>query len=351
MEADSDIKFMQRCLDLAGNAEGLTYPNPMVGAVLVHKGIIAGEGYHLKSGEAHAEVNAINMVRDENILKESVLYVNLEPCSHYGKTPPCADLIISKGIRKIIIGTTDTSSKVSGRGISRLRESGCDVVTGVLEKECRFINRRFFTFAEKRRPYIILKWAQSADGFIDIKREHTVVTGPNWITGKPERILVHKWRASEQAILAGAGTIRTDDPKLNTREWPGENPVRIILSRSGQVNRNSALFATSGTNIVFTENPEAVRADVVIVKLSGTESASFQVAEYLYRSGFQSLLVEGGAEVLNHFISTGVWDEARIFTGIKNFNDGIKAPEIKGNLFSNSIFSMSSLNIILNDAG
>ncbi|MDQ1297394.1 MAG: diaminohydroxyphosphoribosylaminopyrimidine deaminase, partial [Bacteroidota bacterium] len=203
METD-DIKFMQRCLDLAQKAEGMTRPNPMVGSVIVRGGVIIGEGYHLKAGGPHAEVVAINSVMDKSLLRSSALYVNLEPCSHFGKTPPCADLIVSSGLRKVFIGPGDTSEKISGQGIAILKKAGLEVKTGILEEKCRYINRRFFTFNEKKRPYIVLKWAQSADGFLDIERRKAVQQRPTWITGEAERVLVHKWRATEQAILVGA---------------------------------------------------------------------------------------------------------------------------------------------------
>jgi diaminohydroxyphosphoribosylaminopyrimidine deaminase/5-amino-6-(5-phosphoribosylamino)uracil reductase len=249
--------FMKRCLEIASKAEGETYPNPLVGSVIVHEGKIIGEGYHIRAGEKHAEITAIDSVSDKSLLKDSTLYVNLEPCSHYGKTPPCADALISYGIPRVVIGTIDTSDKVSGGGIRLLQNAGCEVITGVLEKECRRINRRFFTFNEKKRPYITLKWAQSADGYLDKVREKDKNNGINWITGKPERILVHKWRATEEAILAGAGTVRTDNPILNVREWPGRQPVKLILSGSGTIDNNSSVFKSVGTKgqvVVFTYN-------------------------------------------------------------------------------------------------
>jgi diaminohydroxyphosphoribosylaminopyrimidine deaminase/5-amino-6-(5-phosphoribosylamino)uracil reductase len=319
MPETDDIKFMKRCLELACRSEGRTYPNPMVGSVIVYEGLIIGEGYHLKAGEPHAEVNAINSVLDKNMLKSATLYVNLEPCAHHGKTPPCTDLIISSGIRRVVAGTIDTSEKVSGRGVAKLKESGCEVITGVLEEDCRWINRRFFTFHEKKRPYIILKWAQSGDGFIDIERKKNRIREPKWITGNAERVLVHRWRASEQSILAGAGTIRTDNPKLNVRDWTGKDPLRLILSSSGKLNSNSSLFGTNGINIVFTHNADAKIKNSVIVKLDEKSSSSVQIADYLYSTGIQSVLIEGGAKVISHFISSGLWDEARIFSGKENF--------------------------------
>lgn len=349
MPENDDIKFMQRCLDLASKAEGMTRPNPMVGSVIVHDGLIIGEGYHLKAGGPHAEVNAITSVKDKSLLATSVIYVNLEPCSHFGKTPPCAGLIISSGLRKVIIGTKDTSEKVSGKGTAMLKKAGLEVRTGVLEKECRSINRRFFTFNERKRPYIILKWAQSADGFLDIERGKDTVQRPTWITGEAERVLVHKWRAAEQAILVGAGTMRADDPKLNVRDWTGENPIRLILSSSGYLEQQLMMFGTDGINIVFTHNAGAKINGAVTVKLDEGRESSAQVSEYLYNMGIQSLIIEGGASVLNHFIKTDLWDEARIFYGEVIFKTGIKAPVTDGRILSRKQFSHSTLDVILNE--
>jgi diaminohydroxyphosphoribosylaminopyrimidine deaminase / 5-amino-6-(5-phosphoribosylamino)uracil reductase len=346
MMETEDIKFMHRCLELAQKAEGMTYPNPMVGSVIVHEGKIIGEGYHLRAGESHAEVNAVNSVSDKSKLKSSTLYVNLEPCSHFGKTPPCADFIVRNEIPKVVIGTADSSEKVSGQGIERLKNAGCEVITGVVEDECRRLNRRFFTFNEKKRPYITLKWAQSADGYLDVIRNSDHKAEPTWISGKPERVLVHKWRASEQSILVGAGTIRADEPRLNVREWKGPDPLKLILSSSGIVNVGSFLNKSDRV-ILFTHNPqtESQASDTVI--LNRIEDSSVQIARYLYSAGLQSLFIEGGTEVLNHFISTGLWDEARIFTGFDYFRDGPKAPSIKGTLFSRRVFNGSTLEIYL----
>jgi diaminohydroxyphosphoribosylaminopyrimidine deaminase/5-amino-6-(5-phosphoribosylamino)uracil reductase len=349
MPENNDEKFMRRCLDLACKAEGMTYPNPMVGSVIVHEGRIIGEGYHIKAGGPHAEARAIESVGNKELLKNSTLYVNLEPCSHFGKTPPCADMIISWKIPKVVVGTIDTSAKVSGRGIARLKEAGCDVVSGVCEEECRRLNRRFFTFNEKRRPYITLKWAESSDGFIDRERGEDYRIEPNWITGLSERILVHKWRASEQAILVGAGTIRADDPKLNVREWKGNNPVRVILSGSGSLPDDPAVNKSIGSIIIFTFYPEKiVLPGSVIMKLNHRESAAKQISDALYGWGIQSLFIEGGAQVLGHFIRTGLWDEARIFSGQEAFKTGVKAPSVNGKPFMEKSFSRSSLKILLN---
>lgn len=349
MASGDDLKFMRRCLELAMKAEGKTYPNPLVGSVIVREGLIIGEGYHVRAGEPHAEVMAIESVKDRSLLKSSVLYVNLEPCSHHGKTPPCADRIIAEGIPVVYLGTKDTCDKVAGRGIARLQEAGVRVVAGVAEDECRSINKRFFTFNEKKRPYIILKWAQSADGFIDIERGDSHDAGTVWITGEPERVLVHKWRSEEQSILIGAGTLRNDDPLLNVRDWKGKNPVRLILSGSGVLPEKISMTEIIGSQVVFTFFPEKVSMPgSVVVKLNSREASAVQVIDYLFKWGVQSLFIEGGAGVLGHFISLGLWDEARIFHGNKVFRKGQKAPVIKGRIETERKFSSSTLEIIKN---
>ncbi len=349
MEEPGHNKFMQRCLDLALKAEGLTYPNPLVGAVITHNGRIIGEGYHLRAGEPHAEVNAINSVKDKSLLKESTIYVSLEPCSHHGKTPPCADLIVSWGIPVAVIGTKDTSEKVSGSGIRILEHSGCRVIMGILEDRCRWINRRFFTWHEKRRPYVTLKWAQSADGFIDIIRERNTPLEPNWISGKPERILVHRWRATEQSILVGGETIRKDNPGLNVRDWTGKDPLKLILSRSGDIGRYLDFYRSNDKVIVFTENENSVESPALKVLLKSTYPASRQILDYLYSEGIQSLFIEGGAMVLNHFIENGLWDEARVITGATEFKNGIMAPKLKGIQKSFQCFETTRLQVTYND--
>jgi len=348
MPETDDNKFMRRCLELASKAEGLTYPNPMVGSVIVHDGKIIGEGYHLKAGEPHAEVNAINSVDDKSLLKSSTLYVNLEPCSHFGKTPPCADLIISSGLPRIRIGAVDTSDKVSGKGVQKLKDAGCNVETGILNADSRWLNRRFFIFHEKQRPYVILKWAQSADGFLDINRTEGHRTGPTWITGNPERVLVHRWRASEQSILVGAGTVRADSPRLDVREWRGINPVKMILSSSGNVGKESTIINSNSRVVVFTHNSLATIKGAETVILESDRSSPSQICSYLWTAGIQSVFIEGGAETLNLFITEGLWDEARIFTGEDYFTEGVRAPAIAGMHGLKTKFSRSILEIIAN---
>lgn len=351
MGENDDRKLMRRCIDLANKARGKTYPNPLVGSVIVYQNNIIGEGYHLKAGAPHAEANAISSVRNKALLPLSTIYVNLEPCSHFGKTPPCADLIISTGIKKVVIGTIDTSEKVLGKGVAKLRNAGCEVITGVLENECRWINRRFLTFNEERRPYIILKWAQSADGYIDIIRDDRHERKPTWITGTGEKALVHKWRSEEQSILVGSGTIKADNPLLNVRNWTGNDPLRIILTGSGLIDRRSNVFMTNGTNIVFTYNAESEFDNATKVVLRREEGTARQIVKWLYDSGIQSLIIEGGAMVLREFINAGLWDEARIFHGNMNFADGISAVAIEGRRLRKIKMKESMLEYVLNEAG
>ncbi|MCU0459769.1 MAG: bifunctional diaminohydroxyphosphoribosylaminopyrimidine deaminase/5-amino-6-(5-phosphoribosylamino)uracil reductase RibD [Bacteroidales bacterium] len=317
---------MKRALQLAEMAEGLTSPNPMVGAVVVHNGIIIGEGFHLKAGTPHAEVNAISSVKERHLLNTSTLYVTLEPCAHHGKTPPCTDLIIRTGIPRVVIGTTDTNPLVAGRGIARLQQAGTEVVTGVMEQECRWLNRRFFTWHEKKRPYVILKWARSADGFIDLVRKAGDAVEPNWITGMAERVLVHRWRAAEDAILAGGGTVRTDDPALNVRLWSGRNPVRIIVSRSGHINPKSAVFDGQTRTIIYTCNNSLKIPGVTVRQLTGSANFIPELLTALHSEGIQSVFVEGGAFIIRNFAESGLWDEARRFTGHMNFLGGVPDP-------------------------
>ena len=344
-----DDKMMRRCIELAVKAEGHTYPNPIVGAVIVHEGVIIGEGYHLKAGKPHAEVNAVNSVSDRSLLPESVMYVSLEPCSHFGKTPPCTELIIGSGIRRVIIGTADTSEKISGAGIARLRSAGIEVITGVLEKECRQVNRRFFTFHEKRRPYVTLKWARSADGFLDLIRPPESDREPYWISGKAERVLVHKWRAAEETILVGAGTVRNDNPRLNVRYWSGKDPLRLILSASGNTANYAGRNVTSQPVFTFTKVKDADSHFSERVILSDESSSALQIMNWLYNRGIQSLFVEGGGEVLRHFTDEDLWDEARIFTGRKDFKEGIAAPVLSGRKIFSKEFRLSELVIVVNE--
>jgi diaminohydroxyphosphoribosylaminopyrimidine deaminase/5-amino-6-(5-phosphoribosylamino)uracil reductase len=338
--------FMRRCLELAGKAEGCTSPNPLVGSVIVHDGKIIGEGYHLEAGTPHAEVHAINAVRDKNLLPHSSLYVSLEPCSHHGRTPPCADLIVRSGIPRVVIGTGDTNPEVAGKGIERLRQAGTEVVCGVLEEECREINRRFFTWHEKQRPYVILKWARSADGFIDTVRAPGEVIGPHWISGMSERVLVHRWRAAEDAILAGGATIRADNPALDVRLWKGKNPLKVIVSRSGDIDPQAKVLKGTAGTLLFTRNKRVTLPGATVIQIPDEKNTLEEVLKTLHEMKIQSLLVEGGAFIIRSFIEAGMWDEARRFTGCEKFGSGVADPFpsfIPGKTF---IFEKSILEIM-----
>jgi diaminohydroxyphosphoribosylaminopyrimidine deaminase/5-amino-6-(5-phosphoribosylamino)uracil reductase len=326
MAQSDDMIFMRRCLDLAGKAEGNTSPNPLVGAVIVHDGKVIGEGYHLEAGTPHAEVHAINAVEDRSLLPHSTLYVSLEPCSHQGRTPPCADLIVRSGIRRVVIGTGDTSLKVAGKGIERMRLAGIEVISGIAEEECRNINRRFFAWHEKQRLYVILKWARSADGFIDTARVPGDAAGPHWITGMSERILVHRWRAAEDAILVGGATVRTDNPSLDIRFWKGKNPLRVIVSRGGDMYPGSKVFDGSVDTVLFTCNGKVSMPGIRVIQLAENKNFIPDILEYLHTMGVQSLFVEGGAFIIRSFVEAGLWDEARRFTGTVRFGGGVPDP-------------------------
>ena len=342
-------KYIKRCIELAKKGMGRTYPNPMVGCVIVYEGKIIGEGWHQKAGEAHAEVNAINAVEDKELLKKATLYVSLEPCNHIGKTPPCSDLIVHYQLPKVVVGSIDPHDKVAGKGIEKLRKHGCDVIVGVLEDECVALNQRFFTHHTKKRPYIILKWAESADGFLDAERDVVTKSGakPNWITNQYSRQLVHKWRAEEQAILAGTTTVLKDNPSLTTRDWFGDNPVRIVLDRSLKVPDDFSVFNDEAKTIVFTEKDSVSDVKhITYQKIDFSENLAQQLCNTLYKSENQSVIIEGGLQTLQTFIDAGLWDEARIFTGETQFFSGVKAPKISGELISEQRIKSDVLKII-----
>ncbi|HNP32093.1 MAG TPA: bifunctional diaminohydroxyphosphoribosylaminopyrimidine deaminase/5-amino-6-(5-phosphoribosylamino)uracil reductase RibD [Flavobacterium sp.] len=329
-------KYIKRCIELAKNGLGTTYPNPLVGSVIVYDNKIIGEGWHRKSGEPHAEVNAINSVKDKSLLSKATIYVSLEPCSHFGKTPPCCDLIIKHKIPNVVVGTIDPNSKVAGSGIKRLEESGAIVTIGVLEKECHELNKRFFTFHQKSRPYIILKWAESKDGFIaPLSKENKE---PVWISNVFSRQLVHKWRSEEQAILVGTNTVLEDNPKLDVRDWTGQNPIRVILDRTGKISneyfvkdqKTKTIILTEQENLTFGENCiyENVIFDIQLTKT---------ITRILHKYGINSIIIEGGRHTLQSFIDDNLWDEARVFTGNILLKNGIKAPVLNGNFQAKSI--------------
>lgn len=319
-------KYMARCISLARGGAGNVAPNPMVGAVIVHRGKIIGEGYHRRYGEAHAEVNAIASVRDESLLKEATIYVSLEPCSHYGKTPPCAELIIKKQIPRVVIGCLDPFPEVSGRGVRMLREAGVEVVTGVLEKEAWELNRVFMTFHEKHRPYIYLKWAQSADGFID--RLRTDNASPAVVLSSAETMRrVHRLRANVAAIMVGTQTAWLDNPSLTVRHWAGKSPVRVVLDRTLRIPFPYHLFDGTVQTLVFTAKEAVNRENVEYVTIDFTKPVLPQVMQGLYIRKLDSLMVEGGATLLGHFLEEDLWDRMVVETAPVCLASGVKAPD------------------------
>ena len=320
--------FMQRCLDLAQLGMGDVAPNPMVGCVIVHDGIIIGEGYHEKYGQAHAEVNAIRSVKNPELLPKSTLYVSLEPCAHFGKTPPCSDLIIENHIPNVVIGTIDPFAEVAGKGIEKMRKAGIEVEVGLLEKKCRTLNRRFFTFHEKKRPYIILKWAQTLDGFIDTDRSETV--HPTWITNALAKRLVHKQRSEEAAILIGTNTAQYDNPALTVREWSGTQSIRMVIDRVARLDPGLQIFDRQSSTWVFTSAEMAGSENLEYIRLDFNQNILPQMMDELYRRNILSVIVEGGGKLLNSFIEMNLWDEAFVYTGNQFFGKGVAAPHISG---------------------
>ena len=321
-------KYMRRCIELAKNGLCNVSPNPMVGAVIVCNGRIIGEGYHIRCGEAHAEVNAIRSVKDESLLKRSTIYVSLEPCSHYGKTPPCADLIIEKQIPRIVIGCQDPFSEVAGRGIQKLRDAGREVTVGVLEEECKSLIRRFITFNMLHRPFITLKWAESADHFIDIER----TDGKPVVLSSPlTSMLVHKKRAEADAIMVGRRTALLDNPALTVRNWYGHNPIRVVLDRTLSLPNDLQIFDGNVPTLIFTEKQQPEKKNITYITINFSHNPLKQIMEALYQRKIQSLLVEGGSQLLQSFIDNELWDEAYIEKCPKRLYSGVKAPEISNN--------------------
>ncbi|PWI29137.1 bifunctional diaminohydroxyphosphoribosylaminopyrimidine deaminase/5-amino-6-(5-phosphoribosylamino)uracil reductase RibD [Flavobacteriaceae bacterium LYZ1037] len=329
-------KYIKRCIEIAKNGLGTTAPNPMVGCVIVHNNKIIGESYTSPYGGNHAEVNAIESVTNKSILSEATLYVTLEPCSHFGKTPPCSDLIINNHIPHVVIGTIDTHSKVAGKGIEKLKAAGCKVTVGVLEDACKEHHKRFFTFHDKKRPYIILKWAETQDGFIAPKSK--INQQPVWITNKLSRQLVHKWRSEEQAILVGTNTVIEDNPSLTVRDWTGKNPIRIVLDKTNKLSKDYQIFNNDAETIVVTNN-----------EINYTSHVALQICKLLHYKDIQSVIIEGGSQTLQTFIDENLWDEARVFIGNTTFTHGIKAPNFKKKQNQESSILEDSLIFFIND--
>lgn len=329
--------YIKRCLQIAKNGFGTTRPNPSVGAVIVHQNKIIGEGFTSPFGSNHAEVNAINAVKNKKLLKEATIYVTLEPCSHFGKTPPCADLIVKHQLKQVVIGCLDTNSLVAGKGVERLRNANIEVIVGVLEDECRIHHKRFFTVQEKKRPYIILKWAETKDGFVApfSKNENK----PFFISNTYSQQVVHRLRSKEHAILVGTNTVLADNPKLNVRSWYGKNPVRIVLDRTLRIPESASILDESIKTIVLTEKSDQeneikkknqeVKDNLIFEQIDFSEKLARQICAVLYKHNIQSLIIEGGTQTLQVFIDENLWDEAFVFVGDSHLKDGIKSPEIK----------------------
>ena len=335
---------MQKCLKLALKGMGHVAPNPMVGCVIVYKGKVIGKGYHNKFGLHHAEVNAINSVVNKNLLNKSTLYVNLEPCTHFGKTPPCTDLIIKNKIPKVVIGCMDSFSKVSGKGIKQMQNKGIEVVVGVLKKESRELNKRFFTFHEKKRPYIILKWAESQDKFIAPANQQE----PFWMTTDKAKRLIHKWRSQEDAILVGRITAEKDNPSLTVRKAKGQNPIRIVIDKYLKLSNDLSLFNSEARTIIFNgiKSEENFTNQFVLINFKYLIN---NILEELHKQNIQSVIIEGGSKTLQSFISANQWDQARVFTANKQLKNGVKAPSIKGKILSEEQVDTDFLKIIVND--
>lgn len=320
-----DLKYMARCLQIASYGVGNVAPNPMVGAVLVHDGKIIGEGFHRKYGDPHAEPNAINSVENKELLSESTLYVSLEPCSHFGKTPPCANLIVASKIPRVIIGTLDPNPCVAGRGVKILRDAGIEVLVGVMDKECRGLNKRFFTFQEKKRPFVLLKWAQTQDGFIDSVRTDSSEK-PLIISNPVTRMLTHKMRAENQSILVSTNTVLLDNPSLSVRHWTGKSPVRIMLDRQLRIPETYHLLDGNIHTIVFTEHEMPSKPTIEYVQIKFDEASLNAILRNIYKRNIHSVLVEGGSKLLNSFIQAGYWDEVNVEVSKQLIYQGVEAP-------------------------
>lgn len=324
---NTDVLYMRRAMQLAQKGMPYAAPNPIVGAVIVCDGKIIGEGYHRICGGPHAEVNAVNSVKDKSLLSRSTIYVTLEPCSHYGKTPPCADMLVENHLKRVVIGCVDPFARVHGNGIRKLEDAGIEVTVGVCGKECLELIGRFRTFHEKKRPYVILKWAQSADGFIDVVREGG---RPVVISDSFNQMMVHKLRSECAAILVGTNTARLDNPTLTVRKWSGRNPMRVVIDRKLVLDRNLNLFDGSVPTLVFTESqPQWEKENVTFVVLEKDSDMVQSILHELYERNVQALLVEGGSALLQSFIDSGMWDEARVETGMAVLHNGVAAPQLK----------------------
>ncbi len=343
MDSERDIQFMQRALQLANAGFGSVSPNPMVGCVIVSDDQIIGEGFHQAFGGPHAEVNAITTVKNRSLLKSATVYVTLEPCAHQGKTPPCADLLIRHQVKRVVIAATDPNPKVNGQGIIKIKNAGIDVSNGILDREAQKQNIRFNTFFKEKRPFIILKWAQTKDGFI-ARSDYS----SKWISTSASRQMVHQWRTQEDAILIGKHTALYDNPMLTSRDWKGKNPVRIVLDRQKSLPGDLNLFNDGNRTLIYTHQAAEQHTSAEWIQLN-EDNFLKSLLNDLHQKGIQSLIVEGGTEVLNTFISAGLWDEARVFIGETTFDSGIPAPSISYNPVNETNVSKDRLIIYKNN--
>jgi diaminohydroxyphosphoribosylaminopyrimidine deaminase / 5-amino-6-(5-phosphoribosylamino)uracil reductase len=327
---------MNRCLDLAALGTGTVAPNPLVGCVIVHDNKIIGEGYHQAFGGNHAEVNAIESVTDKTLLPKSTVYVNLEPCAHHGKTPPCADLLVKHKVKEVVIANVDPFKEVSGKGIQRLKDAGIIVTEGILSEEGKWLNRRFFGFHEKKRPYIILKWAQTIDGFIDIDRSPEDGKPALKITGHKANKMVHRWRTEEASILVGRQTVAKDNPKLTARHWPGASPLRLVIDPQLQLDSNLHVLSDGIPTWIYNAKKTGTENALEYHQISDPSSFQNEIATHLYEKGIQSVIIEGGRETIKRFYESGLWDEARIFTNSMRIGSGLAAPKFIGKEISKS---------------
>ncbi|WP_299104600.1 bifunctional diaminohydroxyphosphoribosylaminopyrimidine deaminase/5-amino-6-(5-phosphoribosylamino)uracil reductase RibD [uncultured Tenacibaculum sp.] len=340
-------KYIQRCLELAKKGIGTTRPNPSVGAVIVHNDIIIGEGYTSPYGGPHAEVNAIRSVKNKELLKEATIYVTLEPCAHFGKTPPCANLIVEKGIPNVVIGCIDTNSLVAGKGVEILEKASCNVTIGVLETACFEHHKRFFTVQNKKRPYIILKWAETKDGFVaPLEKDEQK---PVWISNEYSQQLVHKWRAEEQAILVGTNTVIADNPSLTVRSWSGLNPIRVVLDKSLRISNTATVLDGKVKTIVLTEKSKENTEGIYHEQIDFEKEIAQQISNVLQKHKIQSVIIEGGTRTLQSFINANLWDEARVFVGNNEFKNGVKAPLLNIGATSEEKIDKDILKIYRND--
>lgn len=335
---NNELKYMQRCLELAQFGGGYVAPNPMVGAVLVHDDKIIGEGFHQRYGEPHAEPNAIAAVKQKELIEKCTLYVNLEPCSHFGKTPPCASLIIKHKIKRVVIGSLDPNPKVAGKGVQLLREAGIAVEVGILEDECRILNKRFFIFHEQKRPYILLKWAQTQNGFID-KNRLDISEPPLAISNPITRQLTHQMRSENQAILVGTNTVLLDNPSLTVRNWPGKSPIRVAIDRIGKIPADFHLLDGAIPTLIFTEIEKTNQPHIEFIQIKFDENCLHTILQKIYEKNIHSILVEGGAKLLNYFIQNECWDEANVEISPLTIDEGVLAPVLSASPSSCKLFN------------